>query len=91
MCSRRDFWNAMPPSSTGGMYQHSLGADEGQERVRAADGLNDDRLVTRKKKSDSAHLYRGNKVSNPRCLARTRHLEDIWVTIDTVLVVNPCR
>lgn len=69
-CARwaREFWNAMQPSSTGGVYVNYLGqeADEGMERVKAAYGPEKyQRLVALKKKYDPANLFRRNQNINP--------------------------
>ncbi len=46
-----NFWEALQPFSTGGVYVHILG-DEGEERVKAAYGANYERLVALKNKYD---------------------------------------
>jgi hypothetical protein len=38
-----EFWTAMRPFSTGGVYMNFMSQDEGEERVRAAYGANYDR------------------------------------------------
>jgi Berberine and berberine like len=48
----RQFWAAMRPFSTGGVYVNMLSADDGEERTTAAYGTNYDRLVALKNKYD---------------------------------------
>lgn len=55
----RDFWFAMRPFSTGGVYVNNLG-DEGADRVRAAYGANYDRLAALKRTYDPANLFSRN-------------------------------
>lgn len=64
----RDFWSAMQPFSTGGVYANNLG-NEGEERVRAAFGGNYDRLADIKRKYDPANLFRLNQNIRPAELA----------------------
>jgi FAD/FMN-containing dehydrogenase len=61
----REFWTAMRPFSTGGVYMNFLSMDEGEERVRAAYGANYDRLVAVKKSYDPANLFRVNHNVKP--------------------------
>jgi FAD/FMN-containing dehydrogenase len=56
----REFWTAMRPFSTGGVYANNLG-DEGEDRVRAAYGDNYRRLVALKKKYDPTNFFRQNQ------------------------------
>ena len=56
----REFWDAMQPSSTGGVYVNYLGreADEGPERIKAAYGPEKyARLVALKNKYDPSNLF----------------------------------
>jgi FAD binding domain/Berberine and berberine like len=69
-CARwaRDFWNAMQPYSTGGVYVNYLGqeGDEGAERIKAAYGpAKYQRLSALKKKYDPTNLFRLNQNIKP--------------------------
>jgi FAD/FMN-containing dehydrogenase len=59
------YWEALHPYSAGGAYVNFM-MDEGQERVQATYGDNYDRLVTIKKKYDSANLFHVNQNIRPR-------------------------
>jgi len=64
----REFWDAMQPDSTGGVYVNYLGreADEGPERIKAAYGPEKHaRLVALKNKYDPANLFRLNQNIKP--------------------------
>ncbi|HEV2491372.1 MAG TPA: FAD-binding oxidoreductase [Candidatus Acidoferrales bacterium] len=64
----REFWNAMQPFTTGGVYVNYLGreADEGSERIKAAYGPEKfAQLVALKKKYDPANLFRLNQNIKP--------------------------
>ena len=64
----REFWDAMQPSSTGGVYVNYLGreADEGPERIKAAYGPEKyARLVALKNKYDPSNLFRFNQNIKP--------------------------
>jgi hypothetical protein len=61
----REFWQAVRPFSTGGVYLNFLTADEGEERVRAAYGANYERLVALKNKYDRTNLFRVNQNIKP--------------------------
>jgi FAD/FMN-containing dehydrogenase len=64
----REFWEAIEPSSTGGVYVNYLGRelDEGAERVKAAYGPPTyERLVALKKKYDPSNLFRLNQNIKP--------------------------
>lgn len=61
----REFWTAMRPFSTGGVYMNFLSMDEGEERVRAAYGANYKRLVTIKNNYDPTNLFRVNHNIKP--------------------------
>jgi FAD/FMN-containing dehydrogenase len=61
----RDFWWAMHPFGTGGVYVNFLSQDEGQERVRAAYGPNHALLVELKNKYDPTNLFRMNQNIRP--------------------------
>ena len=60
----REFSEAMEPFSTGGVYVNYLG-EEGEERVRAAYGLNYERLVALKNKYDPTNFFRLNQNIKP--------------------------
>jgi hypothetical protein len=69
-CTRwaRDYWDAMQPWSTGGVYVNYLGreADEGSGRVEAAYGQEKyARLVALKTKYDPGNLFRLNQNIKP--------------------------
>jgi len=69
-CTRwaREFWEAMQPFSTEGVYVNYLGreGDEGAERVRAAYGAEKyQRLVAVKDKYDPTNLFRLNQNIRP--------------------------
>jgi hypothetical protein len=69
-CTRwaQEFWDAMQPWSTGGVYVNYLGreADEGAERIKAAYGAEKYvRLVALKNKYDPANLFRLNQNIKP--------------------------
>jgi hypothetical protein len=57
----RAAWQDMRRFSTGGTYINFLTEEEGSERIRAAYGVNYERLVTVKTKWDSGNLFRMNK------------------------------
>jgi FAD/FMN-containing dehydrogenase len=64
----REFWEAMQPFSTGGVYVNYLGqeADEGAERVQAAYGpAKYARLVALKNKYDPTNFFRLNQNIKP--------------------------
>ena len=64
----REFWTAMQPFSTGGVYVNYLGreVDEGSERVRAAYGPETyQRLVALKATYDPTNLFRLNQNIRP--------------------------
>ncbi len=61
----REFWGAMRPFSTGGVYMNFLSMDEGEERVRAAYGANYDRLAAIKNRYDPTNLFRVNQNIKP--------------------------
>ena len=61
----REFWAAMRPFSTGGVYMNFLSMDEGEERVRAAYGANYKRLVSIKNNYDPTNLFRVNHNIKP--------------------------
>jgi FAD/FMN-containing dehydrogenase len=69
----REFWEAMQPFSTGGVYVNYLGreVDEGAERVRAAYGAEKyQRLLALKEKYDPTNLFRLNQNIRPMTTAR---------------------
>ncbi len=64
----RDFWEAMQPYSTGGVYVNYLGqeADEGADRIKAAYGpVKYQRLSALKKQHDPTNLFRLNQNIKP--------------------------
>ncbi|HEU5200736.1 MAG TPA: FAD-binding oxidoreductase [Ktedonobacterales bacterium] len=61
----REFWTAMRPFSTGGVYINFMSMDEDEERVRAAYGSNYDRLVSIKTSYDPTNLFRVNQNIKP--------------------------
>jgi berberine-like enzyme len=64
----REFWDAMQPHSTGGVYVNYLGreADEGTERIKAAYGPEKyQRLIALKSKYDRTSLFRLNQNIRP--------------------------
>ncbi len=61
----REFWTAMRPFSTGGVYVNLLSQDDGEERLRAAYGTNYDQLVALKSKYDPTNLFRVNQNIKP--------------------------
>jgi FAD/FMN-containing dehydrogenase len=70
----RACWRALSPFASGGVYVNFLG-NEGEERVRAAYGVNYERLVALKNKYDPTNFFSRNQnirptVSNPRSLTQ---------------------
>jgi FAD/FMN-containing dehydrogenase len=61
----REFWKAMAPFTTGGVYLNYLGS-EGQDRVRAAYGENYERLAAIKNKYDPENFFRLNQNIEPQ-------------------------
>jgi FAD binding domain/Berberine and berberine like len=64
----REFWEAMQPYTTGGVYVNYLGqeADEGADRIKAAYGPEKyQRLVALKNKYDPTNLFRLNQNIRP--------------------------
>lgn len=69
----REFWEAMQPFSTRGVYVNYLGreVDEGTERIRAAYGDEKyQRLVALKNKYDPTNLFRLNQNIKPALTAK---------------------
>jgi hypothetical protein len=60
----REFFDAMKPYSTDGVYVNFL-SQEGDDRVRAAYGDNYDRLVELKNEYDPENLFRLNQNIEP--------------------------
>lgn len=56
----REFFEAMQPFYSRGVYVNALSHDEGNDRVRAAYGDNYDRLLSIKQKYDPANFFRVN-------------------------------
>jgi len=61
----RAFWEAMQPFMRQGAYVNYLSEGEGNERVRAAYGLNHARLVALKNKYDPTNFFRMNQNIQP--------------------------
>jgi Berberine and berberine like len=61
----RGLWEAARPYSPGSVYVNFIGADEGEDRVRAAYGANYDRLATIKATYDPDNLFRLNQNITP--------------------------
>jgi hypothetical protein len=61
----REFWSAMRPFATGGVYMNFLTSEEGEARIRAAYGANYDRLVELKNSYDPTNLFRVNQNIKP--------------------------
>jgi FAD/FMN-containing dehydrogenase len=69
----REFWEAMQPFSTGGVYVNYLGqeADEGAERIKAAYGPEKyQRLVALKNTYDPTNLFQLNQNIKPTLTAK---------------------
>ena len=63
----RQFWTAMRPFGTGGVYVNFVGEDEGPERVKAAyDAETHSRLAALKAKYDPTNFFRANQNIQPR-------------------------
>lgn len=61
-----DFWTAMKPFSTGGVYVNFLSEDDGQARVRSAYGDEKyERLVQLKNKYDPSNVFQMNQNIKP--------------------------
>ncbi len=60
----RGFWEAVQPASVGATYINFMG-EEGEDRIRAAHGLNYDRLVELKDRYDPGNLFRVNQNIRP--------------------------
>jgi FAD/FMN-containing dehydrogenase len=61
----RDFWRGIQPFARGAVYVNELDADEGEDRVRLAYGVNYDRLASIKAKYDPKNLFRLNANVRP--------------------------
>ena len=59
----RELWQVLRPYTTGGVYVNDIGreADEGADQVRAAYGVNYQRLAELKQKYDPTNLFRHNQ------------------------------
>jgi hypothetical protein len=60
----RAYWRAMEPFASSGVYVNFLG-DEGEGRVRAAYGVNYERLRTLKQRYDPANFFHHNQNIKP--------------------------
>jgi FAD/FMN-containing dehydrogenase len=60
----REFWTAVEPFATGGVYVNHLDAEEAT-RIRAAYGTNYERLVALKNTYDPTNLFRLNQNIKP--------------------------
>ncbi len=60
----RNFWNAVEPFASGGVYVNHLDAEEG-DRIQSAYGDNYNRLLALKNKYDPASLVRINQNIKP--------------------------
>jgi FAD/FMN-containing dehydrogenase len=61
----RGLWDDLQPFSTGGVYVNYLGVGDEDERVRAAYGVNYERLAGIKQKYDPDNLFRTNQNIKP--------------------------
>jgi FAD/FMN-containing dehydrogenase len=61
----REFFTALTPHATGGVYVNFLHNDEGEERVRAAYGDRYDRLAAIKARYDPENVLRSNQNIKP--------------------------
>jgi hypothetical protein len=61
----RRFWSAVQPFASGHVYVNELSADEGEDRVRLAFGVNYARLTHIKAKYDPDNLFRLNANVKP--------------------------
>ena len=61
----RDFFSAMEPHATGGVYVNFLHNDEGEARVRASYGERYDRLAGIKARYDPENVFRSNQNIKP--------------------------
>ena len=63
----RELSEVMRPFTTGSDYVNQIGleTEEGSERIKAAFGVNYDRLVTLKNKYDPTNLFRHNQNIKP--------------------------
>ena len=57
----REYFKAMEPYATGGVYVNFLHNDEGEERIRAAYGGRYERLATIKAQYDPGNVFRSNQ------------------------------
>jgi FAD/FMN-containing dehydrogenase len=58
------YWESLHPYSAGGAYVNFM-MDEGQDRVRATYGDNDDRLAKAKATYDPENVFRVNQYIQP--------------------------
>jgi FAD/FMN-containing dehydrogenase len=61
----REFWTAVEPFASGGVYVNHLDAEEGTTRIRAAYGQGYEQLVALKNKYDPTNLFRMNQNIRP--------------------------
>lgn len=57
----REFWSAMQPFLSTGVYVNYLSDNEGEDRVQGAYGSNYDRLLQLKAKYDPTNFFRINQ------------------------------
>ena len=61
----REFFTAMEPHATGGVYVNFLHNDEGESRIRAAYGSRYERLASIKARYDPGNVFRSNQTIRP--------------------------
>jgi FAD/FMN-containing dehydrogenase len=61
----RATWQRARPFAAGGLYVNEIGADEGQDRVRQAYGVNYPRLARVKAQYDPRNLFKLNANVTP--------------------------
>jgi FAD/FMN-containing dehydrogenase len=61
----RDYFGAIAPHATGGVYMNFLHNDEGEDRIRAAYGSGYERLASVKAKYDPDNVFRSNQNIKP--------------------------
>jgi FAD/FMN-containing dehydrogenase len=63
----RELWQALRPHATGGVYVNDIGqeADDGAEQIKAAYGVNYQRLSELKQQYDPTNLFEHNQNIKP--------------------------